>query len=257
MDDATLTALLRSHLYAVLARGFVYPPRALADWRAEADDRGEFAAAVEKLPGGNALASDLRALERARESVASPDDLERLRDEWIEFFGNLRTQQFPPYETEYTGGGDFRQNQDLADLTGFYRAFGLNLREAEERRERPDHLAVELEFLHFLCWKEAAARAGRNEEHVEVCLDAERKFLRDHLGRWADVFGRGVEKTAQSSFYRALAGLLRALVAHEAVSLGVTPDPVAVPPSRRRREPEPMTCGAEAESPLVQIQGGK
>src|SRR3990172_7014307 len=171
-----------------------------------------------------------------------------------------RKSRLPPSTSSPTDdpnpprGGDFRQNQDLADLMGFYQAFGLNLRDAEESRERPDHIAVELEFLHFLCWKEAAARVDGDEEHISVCLDAERKFLGDHLGRWADLFARGLEKTAPEGFYPALAALLRAVVAQEVANLDVKPEPVAVPePSSA---PEPMTCGAdETPAPLVQIGG--
>lgn len=255
MDDAAAIALVRSQLYGLLARGFTDPPRTLADWQARSQGAEELAAAVERLPNGAALAAALRALERTRAGVATQDELDELRRQALELLGNLSTRSFPPYETEYTRGGDFRQNQDLADLMGFYQAFGLNLRGSEELRERPDHIAVELEFLHFLCWKEAAARMDADDEHISVCRDAERKFLADHLGRWAELFTRGLEKTAPEGFYPALAALLRGVVTQDLTSLDVKPEPVAVP--EPRRAPEPMTCGAEeTPAPLVQI-GGK
>ena len=254
MNDAAVIALVRSQLYGVLARGFTGPPHTLAAWQEQYRGAEELAAAVEKFPDGAALAAALRALERARAAVGTEEALHELRRQGLELLGNLRSRSFPPYETEYTRGGDFRQNQDLADLMGFYQAFGVNLRDAEESRERPDHIAVELEFLHFLCWKEAAARLEGDEEHISVCLDAERKFLGDHLGRWADLFARGLEKTAPEGFYPALAALLRAVVAQEVANLEVKPEPVAVP--EPRSAPEPMTCGAdETPAPLVQIGG--
>jgi len=255
MNDAAVIALVRSQLYGVLARGFADPPPTLADWQAQSGGAEELIAAVEKLPGGAELAAGLRGLECARAGVATLEALDDLRSLGLELLGNLRTRSFPPYETEYTRGGDFRQNQDLADLMGFYQAFGVNLRQSEDSRERPDHIAVELEFLHFLCWKEAAARMEGDEEHISVCLDAERKFLGDHLGRWAELFARGLEKTAPEGFYPALAGLLRAVVTQELANLEVKPEPVEVPEPRRPLEP--MTCGAEVSAaPLVQI-GGK
>jgi len=253
MNDAAVIALVRSQLYGVLARGFADPPRTLADWQAQGEGAEVLIVAVEKLPG-SALAASLRALERARATVATEDALNELRTQALELFGNLRSRSFPPYETEYTRGGDFRQNQDLADLMGFYQAFGLNLRGTEELRERPDHIAVELEFMHFLCWKEAAARGDADEEHISVCLDAERKFLGDHLGRWAELFACGLEKTAPEGFYAALAALLRTVVAQEVANLEVKPEPVPAP--QPRRAPEPMSCGVEeTPPPLVQIGG--
>ncbi len=255
MNDAAITALLRSQLYAVLARGFTEPPRALADRQADGNRGDELAAAVEALPGGEDLAAVLGEFWRHRAAVNDKRALEELRSNYMELFGNLRSERgFPPYETEYTGGAnDFLKNQDLADLMGFYRAFGLDLGASDELRERPDHIAVELEFLHFLCWKEACAREEGNEEHIGICLDAEQKFLRDHLGRWAEVFARGVEKTATGGFFSALAALLRKMVTQEAAIVGVTLDPVKVPPPRRVTEAEPMACGAEASCPLQRM----
>lgn len=255
MPDAAAIALVRSQLYGVLARGFTDPPRTLVAWQEQGRGAEELSTAVEKFTDGAALAAALRALERARAAVTTDEALQDLRSQALALLGNLRTRSFPPYETEYTRGGDFRQTQDLADLMGFYQAFGVNLRDGEESRERPDHIAVELEFLHFLCWKEAAARIEGDEEHISVCLDAERKFLADHLGRWAELFSRGLEKTAPEGFYAALAALLRAVVAQDVTSLDVKPEPVAVPEPRRTSEP--MTCGADdTPAPLVQI-GGK
>ncbi len=251
MNDAIINALLRSQLYAALARGFAEPPSALADWHADEAGGGELAAALEAFPGGEDLAAALREFFRHRAAANDERALQELRSDYMQLFGNLQSGRgFPPYETEYTGGAnDFQKNQDLADLMGFYRAFALDLGADDQLRERPDHIAVELEFLHFLCWKETRAREEGNEEHISVCLDAQRKFLRDHLGRWAEVFACGVEKTAPDGLFPAVAALLRQVVTREAVALGITLDPVKVPPPRRVAEAESMACGAEASCP--------
>ena len=248
------TAHLRSFLYAGLSQGFTEPPRRLEDWHRQTYVVGELAAAVEALPEAGVLAAALRALHHASSRVQTTKELEDLHDSYVGIFGHRRPESIPPYETEFTAGGDFRQNQDLADLMGFYRAFGLDLGSGDKLRERPDHIAVELEFLHFLCWKEARARAEDNQDHINICLDAERKFLRDHLGRWADIFARGVERAASHDYFTSLTGLLRALVAREATTFGIALNPVSTPPSPRRAELEPITCGAES---LVQIGGAR
>lgn len=67
----------------------------------------------------------------------------------------------------------------LSDIAGFYKAFGLSPSE-----ELPiDHLSVESEFMAQLLLREAYALTNDNEEMREIVVDAERKFLRDHLGR--------------------------------------------------------------------------
>jgi nitrate reductase assembly molybdenum cofactor insertion protein NarJ len=95
------------------------------------------------------------------------------------------------YETEFGLPHEFRQSQELADIAGFYRAFGFQVGAAV--RERPDHLAAELEFMYLLALKEAYAAENLTHEQVEICLTAQRRFLEDHLGRWIGPFRRALE----------------------------------------------------------------
>lgn len=66
----------------------------------------------------------------------------------------------------------------LADLTGFYKAFGVASGDMIL-----DHLAVECEFMALLLLREAYAESSGNKEMHEIVKDAQKKFIRDHLGR--------------------------------------------------------------------------
>jgi DMSO reductase family type II enzyme chaperone len=66
------------------------------------------------------------------------------------------------------------------ELVRFYGHFGLA---REQRSELPDHLTVELEFMHFLCWLEHGASARGDD--VAGLRRAERDFLARHLRRLA------------------------------------------------------------------------
>jgi TorA maturation chaperone TorD len=107
--------------------------------------------------------------------------------EYRRTFGLLVSKKAPPYETEYCRQTlvVYRQ-QVLADVAGFYRAFGLE--PSRELPERHDHLALELEFMAWLIAKEQRARRAGNLEQGEVCRDAQRSFLRDHLVWWVPAF---------------------------------------------------------------------
>lgn len=124
------------------------------------------------------------------------------------------------YETEYGLPHEFRQAQELADIRGFYLAFGFDMGGAV--RERPDHLAVELEFLHVLALKEAHARLHGVAEQVEVCVAAQAKFLGDHLGTWVDLFVQSLALNTEDAPYLPLAHFTAAFVQAEAARLGVT-----------------------------------
>jgi len=72
----------------------------------------------------------------------------------------------------------------LADIAGFYKAFGLEL-----KGELPlDHFSVEAEFMAHLLLKEAYGDLKKNEEMCEIVRDAQKKFLEDHFSRILDYF---------------------------------------------------------------------
>jgi TorA maturation chaperone TorD len=145
-----------------------------------------------------------------------------------------RNAPCPPYEGSFEAD-PFRQLRQMADVAGFYRAFG-----AEPRGERPDHAVCELEFLAFL----AAARADAPDAATaERYRETEDSFLRDHLGRWLPAFAEAVEAESSRRFYAAAARLARAFARGELRARGIVPAPL---PRRRPTavEGDAVECGA-------------
>lgn len=128
---------------------------------------------------------------------------------YLSLFGHTVRGDCPPHELEY---GELKadalyQPHRLADIAAFYSAFGLEL--APEMADRVDHLAMECEFYAVLCAKEEVAG-----DNLDLCRDAQKKFLREHLGRWTPAFSRRLARMAGDPFYRAVAELLyRAITA--------------------------------------------
>lgn len=87
------------------------------------------------------------------------------------------------------------------DLVRFYDFFGYRL--AERFAWAPDHLSVELEFMHYLCYGEAAT-----EEDPESFQLAQVDFTERHLVRWVPGFATLVGKAAGDGIY---AGVTAAL----------------------------------------------
>lgn len=144
-----------------------------------------------------------------------------LQDEYRRLFGHALSPDCSPYESYYGTGHVFQQSQTLADISGFYKAFGLEPSAAGH--ERADHVAMELEFMAVLAAKEAHALARELPEQAMVCRDAQRKFLEDHLGRWADSFA-GRLKNKSSGFYARLAQDLAGFIDKECALLGAKPE---------------------------------
>jgi TorA maturation chaperone TorD len=147
----------------------------------------------------------------------------------------------PPCETEWEPNTDiFFRCQRLADIAGFYHAFGLEVSPA--CGERLDHISVEAEFLYVLLAKEAAALDQGDYEGTEICRDARRKFFQEHLGWWVPAFARAIERVAPPGYYRQLARFTAALSAAERLSLSLPPFTVPAIPRPSPGE-APAACG--------------
>lgn len=232
-------AMARSRVYGFLACAFAEP------------DAETCARLRQSLPEAEAALTVVGAA-RSRAAIAAVSaelgelDAGEFTAAHYAVFGHLASGDCPPYEGEYGHAHVFQKTQCLADNAGFIRAFGLAA--APGLAERLDHISVELEFLHVLAAKEAYALAhGHGEERLAIVREAIRKYLQDHLGRWAPAFAARLEAKAPDGFYAALARLLAAFVAEEALALDVALVPVTVVSA----EPEPDHAPAGCEGCLT------
>ncbi len=137
--------------------------------------------------------------------------------------------QCPACEIEYEPNADIAyRTQQMADIGGFYNAFGL--RASTQAGERLDHIVVEAEFMYVLLAKEAAALEAGNEEAVQVCREARRKFFQEHVGWWLPAYARLLARVAPDGYYRHVARLIGGISALERVSLGLAPFPARIIP---------------------------
>jgi TorA maturation chaperone TorD len=161
-------------------------------------------------------------------------------------FGLVLSRECPPYETEYYPSAEpFFRAQQLADIAGFYRAFGLQT--AKATPERPDHLALELEFMAFLLRKERLAWASAEVnaaamEQAGICAEAQQSFFRDHLAWWVPSFVMGLRRKAERGFYWAVGQILAAFMPSERPRLGVAAPRLPLQPALIERPEEQTGC---------------
>jgi DMSO reductase family type II enzyme chaperone len=92
----------------------------------------------------------------------------------------------------------------MEEAVRFYNFFGLTL--SETQRELPDHLTTQLEFLHFLAFREA--------EVLE-----ERDFVARHPGRWVPELRKRLEAEQPMPFFRELICRLASFLESESLYL--------------------------------------
>ncbi|HWO40879.1 MAG TPA: molecular chaperone TorD family protein [Candidatus Eisenbacteria bacterium] len=207
-------AYCRAALYGALAVGFQAPTDDGVARLLSPESRASLICAAQTLyPSARPdLVSMIEALARA--------DAEAIPALHRELFGHTARGPVPPYETEYGNEALFQQPQELGDIMGFYRAFGLTLKDGA--RERPDHISCQLEFSMFLALKEAYALEQDDREMLALVRQAEKSFLADHLGRFVPTFAARLTRQDPSGFYGALADLCLRFVAAECERLEVS-----------------------------------
>ncbi|HSP98900.1 MAG TPA: molecular chaperone TorD family protein [Candidatus Dormibacteraeota bacterium] len=186
-------AAVRSRTYQLLGAAFAFPDQ---DFFAAGRD-GSFARAVAEACRG--LPHGLGDFERLRIQDADGSYVD-FESEYIRLFDLGPAGPPCPLYGGLYGGRD--RMKVMEDATRFYNFFHLRL--SSERRELPDHITTELEFLHYLTFREAqVCEAGG---HAGSLWRAERDFLARHLCKWVPALCARVEKHATLPFFPALAG---------------------------------------------------
>lgn len=119
-----------------------------------------------------------------------------------------------PYGSAWlTGEKTLMQDSTMA-LVELYETGGFEI--CDDFRELPDHVAVELELLYLLLYRECAGCGS------EEAAQLRRRLLNEHLGRWIPAFTAAVRQGATSGFYRTLADLTEHFIHVEATHHGGT-----------------------------------
>jgi putative dimethyl sulfoxide reductase chaperone len=152
-----------------------------------------------------------------------PKTRAKLNDNYERTFGLLVSCNCPPYEMEYINSKlDFQRSNGLADIAGFYRAFGLE--RSPTHPERHDHIVLELEYMAYIIGLERLA-AGAEDPELRarglICRRAQVRFLEEHLAWWAPAFAKLLGRQDPNGFYEAAGTFLAALIPAERALLGL------------------------------------
>jgi TorA maturation chaperone TorD len=210
--DAVALSLDRARVYRALAQLFRAPDPGSVE-EARERDLPELVLALQRLGAGSDLVAEARALCELFDEA----DSELLREGHRAAFDESSPNRCAAAEMDQLGGPpqlELTRTFEMADVAGFYRAFGV---EVEPGGERPDHVTAELEFMNLLAVKEAIALQEEGEgEHAQICRDASRAFLRDHLARWAPRLGDCLAAADIHPVYSTAGRLLGGLTAFDA-----------------------------------------
>ena len=187
MDTQTLlNEALRAQIYKVLAECYYSPDDAL-------------------LVALRDLSQSPSPLICQMADVASEvAELELLRVDHAKLFVGPYKLLTPPYGSIYLEDGKL-MGQSTMQVKNLYAEEGLEF----VLKEAPDHVTVELEFMHFLINKTIETQ-DKSDHGEELCYQQKQySFLAGHLGQWLSRFAAKVEEVAQTDFYRTLGNVTR------------------------------------------------
>jgi DMSO reductase family type II enzyme chaperone len=202
--EASSDAATRSRLYGLFATALQFP-------------QGDIGAALADGELYAALTDTARALPYRYTFVAPP-----LRD--ARALGQTHTALFDAIASrpkvallEARHDGTPPEQQLWEELLRFYRYFGLDF-STGSARERPDHLLMEVEFMHYLAFLEA----GAPPDNTDNLLRAQADFLERHLARWLPGLAAALAELGdEAAPYGVLVDALARFVGADCAYLGV------------------------------------
>lgn len=133
-------------------------------------------------------------------NIPGMSDIELLRVDYSRLFVGPYGLLAPPYGSVYLEDKTRIMGNSTMDAWNWYREAGLDI----GLKEAPDHIAIELEFMYFLVFKQVEAIRDSDPENAAGYLRKQKAFLEAHLGMWVSDFASNVEANAQTEFYRNL-----------------------------------------------------
>ncbi len=121
----------------------------------------------------------------------------------------------PTSESVYLSPDKLMKQQPWEDVMREYAShkFGIPV----SFKEPEDHISIELLFMYFLAEKAAKAlEAGNDDEAIDM-LNAQKKFMDEHLYRWAGIFSDAVimKAGAHVKMLDAVTMLLKGFIAYD------------------------------------------
>lgn len=194
----------RSVAYALLARILGPEPTALTD-----------ATCIDALRAALDVADDMAVARLVDIEPQALPEPAHLAGRWVRWFDLGRVAPYEGSNVPTTLGGITPR---LADIAGFYRAFGMAV-----TGNRPDHVVAQLEFLAVTLLTEAEAIEHGDPERADIAARATRSFLRDHIGAWIDAWAARVGAIDELGPWFPYAATAADLVRSEAVNRNVIP----------------------------------
>jgi len=135
-------------------------------------------------------------------SIQDLDDLKiRLAADYARLFLSINRVPPHPSESTYRDGTMMQNSRD--EVVKTYWSFGVDKK--KEFTEPEDHIAIELNFMAYLCQKTIEALQSEDTREARKYLQGQKDFLEKHLIKWLPKLVADILNTGRTPFYKAIA----------------------------------------------------
>lgn len=136
------------------------------------------------------------------EAVQKQSD-ENLAIEYARLFVGPYELKAPPYGSVYLDKERRVMGDSTMEVIKMYHEEGLSI--DEDFKELPDHIAVELEFMNYLIYREIDTCMKSKLDDTMEGLRNQEIFLKRYLGTWVPDFSKAIIENSNNHFYINLA----------------------------------------------------
>lgn len=198
----------RLTIYSALAAALNYPSQELAMGLKNGDYALQLSHALQTA-GLNHLSDQLINLGKKYAELPQRAEDIRLALEkeytWMCFASKPRLVYL--FESVYREGKLLQES--TFDIAHLYYEAGLKM--DENFQLPPDHIAVEMEFMAYLCHNELEARQQGDKEKEDYAGELQKTVLDNHLAAFAYQFAEKLGLYAESDFYKTMAWIITVL----------------------------------------------
>jgi TorA maturation chaperone TorD len=150
------------------------------------------------------------SIQKTVEQFKAGTYLDQIRVDFAKLFVGPYKLLAAPYGSVYLDGERKMMGDSTLDVRSRYREAGLDT--AKNFKDAPDHISAELEFMHYLIFKEIEAFANSNTDTAMGFIQKQKSFLEDHLMAWVPEFAGHIIENAENPFYPNLANATQAFL---------------------------------------------
>ena len=136
---------------------------------------------------------------------------EELRVEYAKLFVGPFELLAAPYGSVYLDDGGRVMGDSTMEVIDAYEKEGLS--RSDNFKDLPDHIAVEMEFMSYLIYKEREALDRSDSDAAKEYAEKQDDFLNNFIRQWVPEFCTKIKASTDNRFYSALAECVSVFIA--------------------------------------------